>query len=292
MVRSAAGILVLLLAVPALADKDQPRNKPTTPAEQYKALLKEYQDAQEAFQKAYEAAKTDAEREKVFEDKYPQPEKFTPRFLELAEKNPRDAVAVDALVWVVTNSFGRTAGKDSPQARALALLGRDYIASEKLGEVCHALVYGSDKQGEAFLRTLLQKSPHRDVQGQACLTLGQVLKGRVRSLDQLKNRPELKGAYESSLGKDFLEELQKQDPAKVSSEAEALFERAAEKYADVKLPSRGTVGDRARSELYEIHFLAVGKEVPEVEGRDQDGKPLKLSDYRGKVVLLDFWSRH
>jgi cytochrome oxidase Cu insertion factor (SCO1/SenC/PrrC family) len=25
---------------------------------------------------------------------------------------------------------------------------------------------------------------------------------------------------------------------------------------------------------------------------DQDGKKFKLSDYKGKVVLLDFWSQH
>ena len=30
----------------------------------------------------------------------------------------------------------------------------------------------------------------------------------------------------------------------------------------------------------------------EIEGDDQDGKPLKLSDYRGKVVLLYFWSEY
>jgi hypothetical protein len=291
MVRSVAGVLVLLLAVPALADQDQPKDKPATPAEQYKALLKEYQDAEQAFQKAYQEAKTDAERQKAFEDKYPQPQKFAPRFLELAEKSPKDPVAVDALVWVVTNRFGRTGGKDGPVAKAFALLGRDHIASEKLGQVCESLAYGSDKQSETFLRTLLDKSPHRDVQGQACLVLGQLLNGRVRTVEQLRNRLELRGAYESAFGKDFLAELEKRDPAKLSKEAEALFERAADKYADVKL-SRGTVGDKAKSELYEIHFLAVGKEVPEVEGQDQDGKKFKLSDYRGKVVLLDFWSQY
>ena len=35
--------------------------------------------------------------------------------------------------------------------------------------------------------------------------------------------------------------------------------------------------------------LAAGKEAPEIEGEDVDGEKFKLSDYRGKVVLLDFW---
>jgi hypothetical protein len=33
----------------------------------------------------------------------------------------------------------------------------------------------------------------------------------------------------------------------------------------------------------------VGQEAPEIEGEDIDGKTFKLSDYRGKVVVLDFW---
>jgi cytochrome oxidase Cu insertion factor (SCO1/SenC/PrrC family) len=33
----------------------------------------------------------------------------------------------------------------------------------------------------------------------------------------------------------------------------------------------------------------IGRPSPEIEGRDVDGKPFKLSDYRGKVVALDFW---
>jgi hypothetical protein len=30
--------------------------------------------------------------------------------------------------------------------------------------------------------------------------------------------------------------------------------------------------------------------APEIVGTDQDGKEFKLSDYRGKVVMLDFWA--
>ena len=35
--------------------------------------------------------------------------------------------------------------------------------------------------------------------------------------------------------------------------------------------------------------LVIGKEVPDIEGEDIDGKKFKLSEYRGKVVVLDFW---
>src|SRR5262245_57391994 len=34
----------------------------------------------------------------------------------------------------------------------------------------------------------------------------------------------------------------------------------------------------------------VGNLCPEVAGFDPDDKPVKLSDYKGKVVLIDFWA--
>jgi peroxiredoxin len=45
-------------------------------------------------------------------------------------------------------------------------------------------------------------------------------------------------------------------------------------------------------ELDDILHLAIGKVAPEIEGQDQDGTKFKLSDYRGKVVLLDFWHQY
>ena len=35
--------------------------------------------------------------------------------------------------------------------------------------------------------------------------------------------------------------------------------------------------------------IQVGAVAPEIEGEDLDGNRFKLSDYRGKVVILDFW---
>ena len=45
----------------------------------------------------------------------------------------------------------------------------------------------------------------------------------------------------------------------------------------------------AQQTLHDPEDFAIGKVAPEIEGKDVNGVPFKLSDYRGQVVLLDFW---
>ncbi len=40
---------------------------------------------------------------------------------------------------------------------------------------------------------------------------------------------------------------------------------------------------------FEMGRLRVGMVAPDFEATDQHGERFKLSDYRGRVVLLDFW---
>jgi hypothetical protein len=70
-------------------------------------------------------------------------------------------------------------------------------------------------------------NPHKDVQGIACLSLAYFLNNRLRILDMLKSDSTYAKLYESISSKDYLEELQQQDRAKVTEEVEALFEKAA-----------------------------------------------------------------
>jgi thiol-disulfide isomerase/thioredoxin len=37
-------------------------------------------------------------------------------------------------------------------------------------------------------------------------------------------------------------------------------------------------------------FEMIGKPAPAIEGKDVDGKPVRLADYKGKVILVDFWA--
>ena len=137
---------------------------------------------------------TDEERNKIVA----RVEKLPLRLLELVEKNPKEPIALDALTQVVTQEYWLNThtshpgwGKESRQARAIALLLRDHLHSDKLGETCKRVQFGFRQECETFLRTVLEKNPHREVQGLACLRLAQFLTGRLERLDLLKEQPEL-----------------------------------------------------------------------------------------------------
>jgi AhpC/TSA family len=280
-----------VLALVATGVKAQDRGQSATPAEQYQALLKELQTEGAG----YFQTTDDAERQAIVA----RVDKATVRLLELVEKNPKGSFALSALTQIITQEYWLNThtshpgwGQASPQARAIGLLLRDHLDSDKLGETCKRVNFGFRQECETFLRTVLEKNPHREVRGQACLRLAQLLAARVEKLTLLKEQPELAQRYEILFGKDYIEALQRRDQARVMKEAEALYEQASEKYGDVKPPYNETVGEVAKTDLDEIRDFAIGKVAPDIEGADQDGRAFKLSDYRGKVVLLYFWSEY
>ncbi len=204
---------------------------------------------------------------------------------------------MDALlqaVWQVNTTpwLVELVGKDDATIKAFALLQRDHIGSDKLGPCCQRISFGFRQEYETFLRAVLQQNEHRDVRGHACLALAHFLSNRWQRLDLIKQQPELAKQFEDLFGTEYLQGLQRQDRSEATREAEVLFEQAAEKYGDVKISDGGTVAEKAKAELFEIRHLVVGKEAPDIEGEDQDGNRFKLSDYRGKVVLLDFWHEY
>jgi hypothetical protein len=279
-----------MLNLSVAAAEGNSQDNPPTPAEQYKALRKEYDRASSSG-----VPLTDTERLKFVGRAYKHRNALAQKFLELAEKHPTDPVALDALmqaVWQVNTIPWpvELVGEDTARARAFELIHRDHIRSDKLGPLCQRVSYGFSKEYETFLRAVLAKNPHKTVQATASLSLGHFLNSRLQRVDLCRERPEPAKEFAGLYGKAYLAELQRQDRDKAVKEIEAVFEQAAAKYGDVKLPGGDTVAERAKAELFEIGDLSVGKEAPDIEGEDQDGKRFKLSGYRGKVVLLDFWS--
>jgi hypothetical protein len=289
MLRIARKILVPLLVLP-FSSAAIAQDKLPTPAEQYQALRKEYDRASSSGRPL-----TDAERLKFIGESYKRRYEFAKKFVALAEKYPNDPVALDALVQAVWQVNGtpwpvELVGEDTARGRAFEVLQRDHIRSDKLGPLCLRVSYGFAKEYEAFLRTVLAKNPHTSIQATACLSLGRFLNNRLQRLDLCKEQPEFAKEFAGLFGQEYLADLVRQDRDKATKEIESVYEQAADKYGDAKLDGGETVAERAKAELYALRNLSVGKVAPDIEGEDQDGKRFKLSDYRGKVVLLDFWS--
>lgn len=280
--------LCLGSGVPTYPASDQT----ATPAEQYASLLKEFQNASSSGK-----VLTDEQRMKFIGETYKLRTNLGLKFIALGEKYPNDPIALDALLQAIWQVNGtpwpvEVVGRDDASAKALALLERDHVRSAKLGPACERLSGGFRREYEPFLRAVVAKNPHRDVRGQACLSLAHFLANRLQRLDLIRDQPALGKEFADLFGKEYLADLQRQDRAKAEGEAERFFERALRDFHDVPLSDGVTVGERASAELFEIRHLTVGKQAPEIEGVDQDGEKFKLSDYRGKVVLLDFWQEY
>jgi thiol-disulfide isomerase/thioredoxin len=251
--------LALLALLPTVAEgcnaEGGPRKGQPAAAE-YQALIDEYRNALKASDRVFEKARTDDERRKVRATFALTRTRIVGRFLAFAETHPKDKEAIGALFFVLhPDTF---AGRKAVE-KAGRLLLKDHLASGRIGPLIDLLAGQDHAVCEGPLRSVLQKSPHRAIQARACLGLALVLKEKARA-----------GSADQA--------------AKLAREAEGLFERVVKKYADDK------AAEQARGELFEIRHLVIGKALPDIKGEDGDRKAIKLSDYRGKVVVLDFWA--
>jgi len=248
-------VLLCLPAAWALQDKketqkDKAAEATGTPKEKVEKLQQEYATTKEALVKEFRAAKTDEERNKL-RDRITELQKIPGKVQDIVEKNLKEPFAVDGIVWLLRN------GGDPD--KLLGLLNREFVTSPNVGPACEVLADYQVDDVEKLLRAVADKNQDRTAQGIATLALAKFLSAKAENE---------RGAQAK----------------KFNDESEALFKKAMDKFDDVKT-STGTVGQEAKT----ITALGVGKPVPEIEAEDADGKKFKLSDYKGKVVLLDFW---
>lgn len=62
-----------------------------------------------------------------------------------------------------------------------------------------------------------------------------------------------------------------------------IYRELADKFGDTES------GQRAKGRLFRHERLQVGMQVPDFATEDVEGVAFKLSDYTGKVIVLDFW---
>lgn len=250
---------LLLLALPnwALAQGgDSPPATQQDPQAAYDNLVKDLNKAmaewQTAAQAAYEKAKAEGAKSLPAIAMNPPTKEFIGRAQELAAQYAGTDDAVRFLGFIVKSaSQERNAVK-----KAVETLASDHAKSPAIGDVIEhlgmAINFGAKKQVMSLLDEVVANHADADCKAKAMVT-----RGTIR-LEGARNEADRKAAEEDLRG-----------VAKVTKD-EGLLQQA-------------------KDALFEIEHLQIGCTAPEIAGVDTEGVAFKLSDYRGKVVLLDFW---
>lgn len=227
----------------------------STPDKKLAALIERFNQERSEVIEAYQEAETDEERAKIIA-KLPG-KGFIPEFRAVAEEAQGTDTAAQAWLWVL-----RLIENDPKQAwEVVELLLSEHIQSLAMDELASELRYAAHQHGEArvveALRALVSESPHERVRAGALFTLGAVL-------------------LES-------------DKAESKAEGRDCFEAVIEEYGKLAHGGSSTYEVAAAGYLYELDHLQIGMPAPDFASVDENGANWKLSDYKGKVVVVDFW---
>jgi thiol-disulfide isomerase/thioredoxin len=145
-------------------------------------------------------------------------------------------------------------GFESTNPRVLETLDKNFAKSPKIEQFVGIGINANHPALPKFLEKVLASNESKKIQGMACYALASK-------------------AFED-------------DKAK---EATAYFERIEKEFADVTIGKRN-LADMAKGSLFELRNLQVGMPAPEAASKNLKGDAVKLSDLKGKVVVLDIWA--
>lgn len=189
------------------------------------------------------------------------------KVLKIAEEDPKDATGFDAAAFIVRTAGSVGAMDNDDVSKALAIVAEHHATNEKVKDLLIPAMRLGDT-GEKLLKAVAEKNTNKEVKGTALFLRGYRMAQSVE------------------------EEEDETKVAALVKQAIELLESAAKEAPDAKI-GNGTLSKFAGQEiegLKAVIALAVGKAAPEVESLTLDGKKVKLSDYKGKVVLLDIWA--
>ena len=216
---------------------------------------------------------------------YPDLETYAARFLALADSAPRAEAAARALAWIVA-----FAPDSRPAEAAARRLVAEHVDTKQAADVALFLAYRVRPYAGEVLASIAERTSNAETRAWALCCLGQHRMLLARVAENLGGRladPARAEEARASFG-DAFGWVRGLDPAALEEQAVAALESAAREGRDV-VRNGDRVSDVAAAALREIRELAVDKIAPEIEGEDVEGVPMKLSEFRGKVVLLDFW---
>jgi thiol-disulfide isomerase/thioredoxin len=268
-------LLLAPIAQPPAHAEQKPSATPSPDAAALKELKEQFDKefknfmtvARQEFEAARQARKTDGFKPSVA---YPGGT-YSPRFLAIAAKAPDAPEALDALTMaLITGSDGEGKPLDT-RIKAIQILHDHYTTKPEIKSVLPLLVRFDEPEAQALLREIIAKNPDRELQLKTYRTMIAYREMTIKNIVTWKDIPTRVRQVEANLGK--------AETAKLIAQAE----RSEKEIAELKAVLREKYSDLTPE-------IAIGKPAPEVISQDLDGKTTKLSDHKGKVVVLDVWA--
>jgi peroxiredoxin len=245
-------IALFLLTLVAAAQE-----APSTLATEIRSIIDDYENSVRANTQKMIAAATEEEKNK-YRSSIPSAGPYATKMMQLMQANLDKPDVVKAVSWLVTGAANFPEGQE-----ALKMLGSVFADRKGIAEAVKQLEYHG-LPAEPILKAVIEKNTNREEKAAALYALGAI---HFKNFDASADRV----SGEASKGR-----------------ALECFQQLNADYSDVTIQGF-KLSDFTAKMLFEMTNLQVGCEAPEIEGKDADGVSFKLSDYRGKHIIVIFW---
>lgn len=218
-------------------------------------LISDYQKEYQVLLQNVQAATTVEKQQEIVKQQSPV-QLYIDKLVELSEEISGEPASVEALAW----AFIISASAQVPHSINAALNRIEELGptTPRVRELAAALaMLPGNERVVAFLRRLRREADDRELRAYATVNLASALS----QLNSNRHWPEI---------------------------AEAL-QIVVDEYPDVT--SQGVpLGETYASQLFAYRHLGIGMPAANISGRDFAGELFELDEYRGRVVVLDFWA--
>lgn len=242
---------LLFGSVPSADSTGPPRVVDRPDAVTYASLVSQYDEAVLQWKKAV-SQETDRAKKRALRKQKPAVE-FYPKFAEFADRGEGRA-----LIWMMERC--KDAGQKSRESKETRSRLAARLVKEHVNDECFA----------DALPVIFKNKSSIGIEGLEALS-NQIFDTCESKVTKAQTMSHLAGVFSRSKKGGHMDK------------GEALYKRLETEFSEDVL-SQALSGQRFRD-----MFLRVGKVAPDFDAETADGEAFKLSDYRGKVTLIDFW---
>jgi thiol-disulfide isomerase/thioredoxin len=193
-----------------------------------------------------------------------------PKVVAHARKHPTDESTLEALVWAIS-LLRQSSDMAKIRSEAIELVKTNFAKSPAIRKYLRSLANPLSDEGIDLVRDVFKNHPEKLTQAHAAKVLISGLELRVKYAEMLGKNEQARASAEKQLGMDTVQKLI--DAAPQAAKDAETFRTALRTELKGQLPD-----------------LEIGAVAPETISVNLDGKTVKLSELKGKVVVLDFWA--